>query len=101
MMEKSKNRFETKTLKEVLKDVISQKPLKKGVENIRICNSWEEVMGNNIKTYTSQVRYSHNILYVNLLSAPLKVELKYKLELIKDRLNIHLGGKFIKKVVLS
>ena len=100
-MEKSKNRFETKTLKEVLKDVISQKPLKKGVENIRICNSWEEVMGNNIKTYTSQVRYSHNILYVNLLSAPLKVELKYKLELIKDRLNIHLGGKFIKKVVLS
>ncbi len=101
MMEKSKNRFETKTLKEVLKDVISQKPLKKGVENIRICNSWEEVMGENIKTYTAQVRFSHNILYVNLISAPLKAELKYKLELIKDRLNIHLGGKFIKKVILS
>ncbi|OUW34939.1 MAG: hypothetical protein CBD39_01955 [Flavobacteriaceae bacterium TMED179] len=101
MMEKSKNRFEIKTLKEVLKDVVSQKPLKKGVENIRICNSWEEVMGENVKIYTSQVRFSHNILYVKLISAPLKMELKHKLELIKESLNLHLGGKFIKKVVLN
>ena len=100
-MKKSKKKIESKRLKEVLKDVISQKSLKKGIEKVRVCNSWEEVMGENIKKYTVQVRFSHSILYVNLRSAALKMELKYKLELIKDRLNLHLGEEIVKKVVLN
>ena len=31
-------------------------------------------MGENIEKYTTQVRFSHNILYVNIKSAPLKME---------------------------
>ncbi len=100
-MERSENKFNIKSLKDVLKDVITQKPLKKGVQNIRICNSWGEVMGGNIQQYTSQVRFSHKILYININSAPLKMELKYRLEIIKEQLNTHLGGEFIRKVVLN
>ncbi len=100
-MKDSKNKFEAKALKEVLKEVIAQKPLKKGVQNVRICNCWSEVMGKNINQYTDQVRFSHNTLYVKLSSAPLKMELSYELELIKQRLNTHLKGAFIQKVVLS
>ena len=100
-MTDSKNKFEARSLKEVLKEVVAQKPLKKGVQNVRICNSWSEVMGENIKQYTNQVRFSHNTLYVQLSSAPLKMELSYELELIKQRLNTHLKGAFIRKVVLS
>ena len=100
-MKRSKNKFEVKSLKNVLKDLITQKPLKKGVQNIKICNSWGEVMGENIQKYTRQVRFSYNILYVNIKSAPLKMELKYELEVIKDRLNAHLGEEFIKKVILN
>lgn len=99
-MSNSKNKFEAKTLKEVLKDIVAQKPLQKGVQNVRICNSWSEVMGENIKQYTDQVRFSHNTLYVQLRSAPLKMELSYELELIKQRLNTHLDGAFIQKIVL-
>jgi len=100
-MKNTKNKFGTKPLKEVLKEVVAQRPLQKGVQNVRICNSWEEVMGAHIKQYTEQVRFSHNILYVSLHSAPLRTELSYQLELITERLNNHLGGSFIRKVVLN
>ena len=101
LMNRSKNKLEARSLKDVLKDIITQKPLKKGVQNIRICNSWRKVMGENIEKYTTQVRFSHNILYVNIKSAPLKMELKFQLEIIRDRLNSHLGGEFIRKVILN
>ena len=95
------NKFKIKSIKDVLKEVITQKPLEKGVQNVRICNSWAEVMGENIQKYTVQVRFSHNILYVSLNSAPLKMELKFNIEVIKRRLNEHLGKEFIKKIVLN
>ena len=78
----SKKKFETLALKQILDKVINQKQLKKGVQNIRVCNSWGEVMGKNIVIYTDQVRYSNNILYVKIKSAPLKMELKFKIECV-------------------
>ena len=100
-MMKQDNKFKIKSIKDVLKEVITQKPLIKGVQNVRICNSWGEVMGENIQKYTTQVRFSNNILYVSLKSAPLKMELKFNIEVIKARLNKHLGKEFIKKIVLN
>jgi len=99
-MKQSKNKFEARSLKDILKEVVDQKPLQKGVQKVRICNSWGEVMGKNILNYTDDVRFSHNILYVSIRSAPLKMELSYKLNLIKNRINSHLGSEFINKVVL-
>ena len=57
-------------------------------------------MGKNIVIYTDQVRYSNNILYVKIKSAPLKMELKFKIDLIKDKLNQHLKRSLIKKVII-
>ena len=57
-------------------------------------------MGKNIVIYTDQVRYSNNILYVKIKSAPLKMELKFKIDLIKDKLNKHLERSLIKKVII-
>ena len=96
----SKKKFETLALKEILDKVVNQKQLKRGMQNIRVCNSWQEVMGKNIFSYTDQVRYSNKILYVKIKSAPLKMELKFNLDLIKNKLNKHLEKSLIKKVVV-
>ncbi len=96
----SKKEFETLALKQILDKVVNQKQLKRGMQNIRVCNSWEEVMGKNIFSYTDQVRYSNKILYVKIKSAPLKMELKFNLDLIKNKLNKHLEKSLIKKVVV-
>lgn len=100
-MNNSKNKFDPKPIKVVLDDIVGQKSLKKGLQNIRICNAWGEFMGKHILQYTDEVRFSHNTLYVSLHSAPLKMELKYDLEKIVIRLNEHLKKTLIKKIVLT
>ena len=57
-------------------------------------------MGNNILSYTDEVRFSQNTLYVTLRSAPLKMELSYGLETLVKRINDHLGGEFVQKITL-
>jgi hypothetical protein len=99
-MKSQKDKFEPKSLKHVLTDFISQKPLKKGVLQIRVCNAWPEVMGKHIASYTDEVRFSNSTLYVTLRSAPLKNELLYGLGDIVERINTHLGGVFVQKITL-
>ena len=99
-MNKPVNKLYPKPIKDILKDIVSQKSLKKGMENVRICNAWGEVMGDNIIQYTGDISFSYNILYVGLSSAPLKMELTYKLETIVKRLNSHLECAVIKKIIL-
>ena len=67
-MRDSKKDFDPKSIKNVLQDIVGQKSLKKGVQNIRICNAWGEIVGKNIIQYTDEVKFSHNILYVTLHS---------------------------------
>ena len=99
-MSDSKEKYVPKIIKSILKDVIAQKPLKKGIQQIRICNAWGETMGNHILSYTDEVRFSHNTLYVTLRSAPLKIELSYRLDSLIKRINDHLGDEFIHKITL-
>ena len=82
---KSKKKFEALALKQILDKVINQKQLNRGLQNVRVCNSWGEVMGKNITTYTDQVRYSNNVLYIKIKSAPLKMELNFNQEKIDSR----------------
>ena len=99
-MSDSKEKYEPKPIKSVLKDIIAQKSLKKGVQQIKICNAWGEIMGDHILSYTDEVRFSQNILYVTLSSAPLKMELSYGLDSLVKRINDHLGDEFIHKITL-
>ena len=93
-------KFDPKPIKSVLQDIVGQKSLKKGVQNVRICNSWGEIVGENVMKYTDEARFSHNILYVKIHSAPLKMELNYGIENLKQKLNNHLGLEVIQKIVL-
>ena len=99
-MSDSKEKFEPKPIKSVLKDIIAQKPLKKGVQQIKICNAWGETMGDHILSYTNEVRFSHNTLYVTLHSASLKMELSYGLDSLVKRINDHLGDELVRKITL-
>lgn len=66
----------------------------------RVKALWEQLMGKTITTYTSNVSVRKNVLYLSILSAPLKHELSYAKEKIKSLLNDELGEEFIKEVVI-
>lgn len=66
----------------------------------RVKMLWEKLMGKTISTYTSNISVRKNVLYLTILSAPLKHELSYGKEKIKTLLNEELGEEFIKEVVI-
>lgn len=66
----------------------------------RVKNLWAELMGKTISTYTSNISVRKNVLYLTILSAPLRHELSYAKDKIRDLLNGELGEDFIKEVVI-
>ena len=61
---------------------------------------WEKLMGKTISTYTSNIRLRKNVLYLTILSAPLKHELSFGKEKIKSLLNDEIGEEVVKEVVI-
>jgi hypothetical protein len=57
-------------------------------------------MGKTISTYTSQITVRKGVLYLTILSAPLKHELSYAKDKIRDLINEELGESYIQDVVI-
>ena len=67
---------------------------------MRVKSLWASLMGKTINTYTSQITVRKGVLYLSILSAPLKHELSYAKDKIRDLLNAELGEEYIKEVVI-
>lgn len=85
---------------DVLQDMIQEYRLGPQLNESRVKNLWAELMGKTISTYTSNISVRKNVLYLTILSAPLKHELSYAKDKIRDLLNGELGEEFIKEVVI-
>jgi hypothetical protein len=88
------------SLSEALQDMIQEYRLGPQLSESRVKNLWGELMGKTISTYTSNISVRKNILYLTIISAPLKHELSYAKDKIRDLLNTELGEDFIKEVVI-
>jgi hypothetical protein len=88
------------SISEALQDMISEYRLGPQLNESRVKTLWGELMGKTISTYTSNISVRKNVLYLTILSAPLKHELSYAKDKIKDLLNGELGEDFIKEVVI-
>ncbi len=88
------------SLQAALKDTIQELRIGPQLSETRVKSLWEELMGKTISTYTSNVAVRKNVLYLTILSAPLKQELSYAKDKIRSRLNEELGEEFIREVVI-
>ena len=88
------------TLAEALKQMIQEYRLGAHLNETKVKTLWAERMGKTITTYTSDVTVRKNVLYISILSAPLKHELSYAKEKIRAMMNDELGEEFIKEVVI-
>ena len=88
------------SLQDAMKDMIQELRIGPQLSETRVKSLWEELMGKTISTYTSNISVRKNVLYLTILSAPLKQELSYAKDKIKLRLNEELGEEFIKEVVI-
>ncbi len=61
---------------------------------------WERLMGKSLGNYISEVRVREGVLYVTVLSSPLRQELTIAREKIRERLNEEMGEPYVREVVI-
>ncbi len=88
------------TLKEALRAMIDQYRLRGKLNQNRIQNLWEKLMGPSIAGYTREIRLANNKLYLTIESAALRQELSYGKDKIKKILNEELGEEYIREVII-
>jgi hypothetical protein len=88
------------SLQDAMKSMLREYRLDNQVNETRVKMLWEKLMGKTIATYTSNISVRKNVLYLTILSAPLKQELSYAKEKIRTLINEEVGEEYIKEVVI-
>ncbi len=71
------------------------------VQALQIEDVWEKIMGKTVSKYTDKIKIINKTLYITTTVAPLKHELAYQKEIIRQRVNETLGAGTIEDVVIQ
>lgn len=88
-----------KKIDAVLKEIVTQKSLKKGWTALQVVTAWNKAMGEHIVQYTREIKFNKGTLYVGLNSAPLKMELNFCKDKIIRLVNNQLEVPLVEKIV--
>ena len=88
------------SLADAMKQFLNRSSLKGSILALKINEVWEKIMGKTIARYTDKIEIHGHTLYITTSVAPLKQELLYKKENIRDLVNEALGESLIKEVVI-
>jgi hypothetical protein len=75
--------------------------LQQGIRAMQIEALWEELMGKTIARYTDKIQIVQHTLFITTSVAPLKNELLYQKNRIRERVNEALGEEVIREVVIQ
>lgn len=93
-----KNEF---SMKEALSGFLDKSRLKQGIDEVRIRETWDRIMGRSIAKYTSSLNLKGSTLTISTQVGALRQELSYSREKIIRLLNEELGEEIIKEVVIG
>lgn len=88
------------TIKQALDQMVADLKLKTKLDESRIRDAWVDVMGKVTAKYTTNVSLTKGKLYVQVNSAPLKTELTYMRDTIKEKFNEKLGEPVVREVII-
>ena len=73
------------SMADAIKQFLSKSRLKGEIQALQIDAVWEEVMGKTVARYTDNLKVINRTLFITTNVAPLKQELSYQKEKIKQR----------------
>ena len=85
-------------VKEVILKALREQGLETPLLQKRLIDSWPEVMGPAIASYTDQLYIRNQTLFVHLTSPALRFELSMQRQDIVNRLTAHAGSQVIADV---
>jgi len=89
------------SLKEAIEHLLNAYGMKDRINQSKLINSWETVVGSMVQRHTLDIYIKRKILYVKVDSAALRNELSYAKEGLVKNLNKYAGADVIKEIVLS
>ena len=96
----AKRENEYSSMQDLMKLVIKENNLTKGLNQMDVKDVWANLMGNGVQNYTESVQLQNKTLIVKLKSSVLREELSYGREKIIKMLNEELGKELITKLML-
>lgn len=96
----AKRENEYSSMQDLMKLVIKENNLTKGMNQMNVKDVWANLMGNGVQNYTESVQLQNKTLIVKLKSSVLREELSYGREKIIKMLNDELGQEMITKLML-
>jgi len=98
---KKRRKNEEMKLGDLLKSFVDENKLdKKGLNEVKVRDVWNNQMGPAIQKYTTGLKLKNDTLFVQLSSSVLREELSYGKEKIIRNLNEAMGQKLISKLIL-
>jgi predicted nucleic acid-binding Zn ribbon protein len=94
-------RSNEKPLKAAIEEFLDKFHLRDKLNQAKIIQAWEKVVGGMVAKNTSQLHVRNKVLYVKVNSAALRNELLFARNKIIDDLNKEAGTKVIEDIVLN
>lgn len=89
------------SISDAINEFLNHSRIKGGIQALQIEDVWEEIMGKTIARYTDKLQIIGDKLIITTNVAPLKNELIYQKEKIKQRVNEALKQKVINEVIIQ
>ena len=89
------------SINDAIQQFLSQSRIKGSIQALQIEDAWEEIMGKTIARYTDKLQIIGDKLIITTHVAPLKNELIYQKEKIKQRVNEAMGQKVVNEVIIQ
>ncbi len=87
------------SLKEVINELLASYRLEGKLQEVRLINSWESLMGISVAKHTTRIYINKRTLFVELNSAALRNELSYAKTKLVDLLNKEAKHEVINEIV--
>lgn len=97
-MAKRQNEFHS--IEDLMKDVIKENKLTKGMHQLSVTEAWGKLMGQGVVSNTNKIELQRTTLIIGLKSSVLREELSYGKEKIIKMMNEELGESLISKLLL-
>ena len=89
------------SISQAIQEFLNQSRIKGGIQALQIEDVWEQIMGKTIARYTDKLQIIGDKLIITTSVAPLKHELIYQRDKIRQRVNEALGQRVVNEVVVQ
>ena len=94
-------RSNEQSLKQAVDHMIDALGMRPKMDELDIASSWDNVVGAMVARHTVNIRLRHGKLHVRVDSAPLRQELGYMRDALKEVLNRRAGKEVVKEIILE